>query len=92
MLTPHDKSAVRCLLGMIKFFGPHILNMAAVLAPLREVVKTNVHFQWSITAEKAWNAIKAILASEPVLQFFNPAMKSTIQADASQHGLGACLM
>ena len=77
---------------MINFLGPHIPNLAAVLAPLRELVKTDVHFQWSVTAEKAWNAIKAILASEPVLQFFNPATKSTIQTDASKHGLGACLM
>ena len=60
---------------MINFLGPHIPNLAAVSAPLRELVKTDVHFQWSITAEKAWNAIKAILASEQVLQFFNPAMK-----------------
>ena len=36
--------------------------------------------------------IKNILSTEPVLQFFNPSISSVIQADASQHGLGACLL
>ena len=36
--------------------------------------------------------IKNILSFEPVLQFFNPAVSSVIQADASQHGLGTCLL
>jgi len=30
-------------------------------------------------------------STDPILQFFSPAVKSTIQADASQHGLGAYL-
>jgi len=36
--------------------------------------------------------IKEILSSAPVLHYFDPSAVSTIQADASQSGLGACLL
>ena len=58
MPTQHDKLAVHCLLGMINFLGPHIPNFAAVSAPLRELIKADVHFEWSFEAEKAWKDIK----------------------------------
>ena len=90
--TPSDKSSVRRLLGMINFLAPHIPDMATILAPLRELLKADVHFQWNSAAENALTSIKRILSTQPVLQFFDPALPSVIQADASQHGLGACLM
>ena len=92
MPTPNDKAAVRRLLGMINYLAPHIPNMASICKPLRDLLKVDVHFQWDLPAQTAIQQIKNILSSEPVLQFFNPAVSSVIQADASQHGLGACLL
>jgi len=42
---PKDKAAVRCLLGMINYLAPHIPNMASICTPLRDLIKTDVHFQ-----------------------------------------------
>ena len=92
MPTPNDKASVRRLLGIINFLAPHIPDMATIVAPLRELIKTDVHFQWNSTAEDALTHIKKILSTQPVLQFFDPAVTSVIQADASQYGLGACLL
>ena len=90
MPTPNDKAAVRWLLGMVNYLAPHIPNMASICKPLRDLFKVDVHFQWNTPAQTAIQQIKHILSSEPALQFFNPAVSSVIQADASQHGLGAC--
>ena len=89
--VPQDKAAVRRLLGMINFLASHIPNMATITAPLRELMRADVHFEWTSPAENALNQIKDILSTEPVLHFFDPSRASVIQADASQHGLGACL-
>ena len=45
MPTPHDKAAVRRLLGMINFLAAHIPNMASITAPLRNLVQADVHFE-----------------------------------------------
>ena len=46
MPNPNDKSAVRRLLGMVNFLANHIPNVSSITAPLRDLVKNDVHFQW----------------------------------------------
>ena len=36
--------------------------------------------------------VKEVIASAPVLKFFDPSEEAVIQCDASQYGLGVCLM
>ena len=93
MPTPSDKASVCRLLGMINFCTPHVPDMATIVAPLRELIKTDTRFQWNSAAEDTpLTHIKDVLSTQPVLQFFDPAVPSVIQADASQYGLGACLL
>ena len=33
-----------------------------------------------------------MIASAPVLKYFDPSVEAGLQCDASRHGLGACLM
>ena len=89
--TPTEKADVRRLLGMINFLASHIPNMSTTTAPLRELLKADIHFQWDSQQEVALTKIKEVLSSAPVLSYFDPSKTSTIQADASKHGLGACL-
>ena len=51
-----------------------------------------MHFHWDLQHEAALTKIKEVLSSIPVLSYFDPSKTSTIQADASQHGVGACLL
>ena len=60
---------------MINFLAPHLPNMATIVSPLRELMKTGVHFQWNSSAEDALTAVN-ILSTQPVLQFFNPTVTS----------------
>ena len=53
MPTPNDKAAIRRLLGMINYLAPHIPNMASICTPLRDLIKTDVHFQWDAPAQNA---------------------------------------
>ena len=51
--TPTDKPDVRRLLGMINFLASHVPNMSATTASLKDVLKTDVHFQWDAQHEAA---------------------------------------
>ena len=89
---PTDKPGIRRLLGMINFLAPHIPNMSTVTAPLRCLLKSDALFEWGAEQVTALTKVKEILSSTPVLHHFDPKAISTIQADASQSGLGACLL
>ena len=92
MAPPTDKPGIRRLLGMINFLAPHIPNMSTVTAPLRCLLKSDALFEWKAEQVTALTKVKEILSSTPVLHHFDPKAISTIQADASQSGLGACLL
>ena len=92
MATPTDKAGIRRLLGMINFLAHHIPNMSIITAPLRSLLKSDVHFSWGPEQSAAMATVKQVLSTAPVLSYFDPGLRSTIQADASQHGLGACLL
>ncbi|KAK7090822.1 hypothetical protein V1264_010573 [Littorina saxatilis] len=92
--TPEDKAAVQRLLGMVGYLQKFAPRLSEIATPLRQLVKKNVHFRWDEQVHgKALQEIKEVLSQPPVLKFFNPkAEKVVLQCDASEFGLGACLM
>ena len=92
MMSPTDKAGIRRILGMINFLSAHIPNVSTITAPLRSLLKSDILFTWGPEQTNALTKIKEILSTAPVLSYFDPTVTSTIQADASQHGLGACLL
>ena len=92
MNPPNDKAGIRRLLGMINFLAAHIPNMSSITAPLRCLLKSDVLFNWGPEQHVALTKVKEVLSSAPVLHYFSPTVISTIQADASQSGLGARLL
>ena len=61
-------------------------------APLRTLLKNDVAFTWEVNEQQAFDEIKALISSAPLLKYFNPDLPVEIQTDASSSGLGACLM
>lgn len=93
--TPEDKAAVQRLLGVVGYLQKFAPNLSEVAAPLRELVKKGIHFRWDKDVHgEALKKIKKILSEPPVLRYFDSSGKcaTTLQCDASQFGLGACLM
>ena len=92
MGNPTDKAGIRHLLGMINFLAAHIPNVSTITAPLRSLLKSDVLFTWGPEQAKTLTKLKEVLSTAPVLSYFEPTVTSTIQANVSQHGLGACLL
>ena len=92
MPLPNDKAALRRLLGMVNILASHVPNLATITAPLRALLKTDSHFLWAHEHNTALEKLKALLSDSPTLRYFDPSVRSVIQADASQYGLGACLL
>lgn len=88
---PQNQKNIRQLLGKINFYIKYIPNASIILEPFHNLLRKNVHFEWSQKCEESFNKIKQYLSSEPVLAIFDPKLPIYIFTDASKEGVGAIL-
>ena len=92
MPAPTNKEEVRRLLGVVTYLSRFSEALSTKSAPLRTLLKNDVAFTWEVNEQQAFDEIKALISSAPLLKYFNPDLPVEIQTDASSSGLGACLM
>ena len=92
MPAPTNKEDVRRLLGVVTYLSRFSEDRSPKSAPLRTLLKNDVAFTWEANEQQAFEDIKALISSAPLLKFFNPDLPLEIQTDASSSGLGARLM
>lgn len=59
---------------------------------LRILTHKDAVWCWDDPQETAWNDVKSLIVSAPVLAYYKPTEVLEIQCDSSQSGLGAALM
>ena len=92
MPTPTDKNAVQRFLGMIGYVGKFIPNLSETAKPLRILLNKDTLWHWQFEQNAAFEHLKKLLISAPVLKYYNVNEPITIQVDASKSGLGAALI
>ena len=92
MPPPTSKEAVRRFLGLVQYLSKFIPNMSQMDAPLRELLKADIPFQWNHTQQESFDKLKTACTTAPVLALFDVSKPTEIQCDASKDGLGAILM
>ena len=92
MPRPDDKKAVQRLLGCVNYLARFMPKLSEVSEPLRKLTEKNVMFMWESQQEEAFQAIKNMITTAPVLKYYDVASETTIQCDASESGLGATLL
>jgi hypothetical protein len=92
MPRPNSKEEVHRLLGMVTYLSKFISNCSAKTEPLRRLLKNDQEFVWGLEQENSYETLLKDLVSSPTLALFDQNKSVTLSVDASQHGLGACLM
>ena len=92
MPAPANPKEVRRFLGATGFFRRHIPRYADVAAPLTRLTRKDVSFVWTSTEEAAFQTLKELLTSAPVLRQPSFDKPFEIHTDASKVAIGACLM
>ena len=67
--TPKNISEVRSFHGQTSFYRRFVRDFSTLAAPLNEIVKKNVVFEWGDQQEKAFTALKEKLTNASILAF-----------------------
>ena len=89
--TPRSVRDVRAFLGTAGYYRKFIRNFSAIAAPLSELTKDGVKFEWAAPHESAFVQLKAAIAQGPVLILPNPSLPFVVHTDASGFAVGAVL-
>ena len=87
-----NKDDILRLNGMVTYLSRFLPHLSDVMKPLRDLTHKDVEWCWDDTQEKAWNDVKTLIASAPVLAYYKSNEVLEIQCDSSQSGVGAALM
>ncbi|XP_055921606.1 uncharacterized protein K02A2.6-like [Eupeodes corollae] len=92
MPEPTNVSELRSFLGAINFYGKFVDDMRHLRGPLDELLKANTRWVWTKEHHNSFLNLKKILSSDLVLAHYDPKQNIIVAADASNYGLGACIM
>ncbi len=88
---PTNLKALRSFLGLTSYYRRFIPNFARVAAPLHALTKKDAEFAWTTQCAEAFDRLKSLLTSAPVLAFPDFRVPFILETDASGNGLGAVL-
>ena len=92
MDPPQNIASLQSFNGMINHLKKFSPVLSELSEPLRRLYKSGVKWAWESEQQNAFEAIKQVITTLPVLAYFDKIKKHTIQCDASKKGLGAVLL
>ena len=88
---PDTRKKIRQFLGKINFYNKYVPNISIILDPLHNLLRKGQTFIWTQKCQEAFDKVKDLLCSEPILTIFDPNLPIHIYTDASIEGIGAIL-
>ena len=91
MKEPIDLHTLRKFLGLAEHFHHQIENFSAIVRPLNHLKKKDVEFVFDKNCQNAFNEIKRIISSNPILCLPDWNLSFELCTDASHLGTGSIL-
>ena len=92
--APKNVTELRSFLGLIGYYRKFLGNFGEVSAPLVELTKKEVRWEWDALQQSAFAALKELLTSAPTLLIPDTRDNNSfvIHIDASDYAVGAVLL
>ena len=89
--TPKTVDNIRAFLGLAGYYRCYVKNFSSIASPLSNLLKLNKKFEWTAQCEEAFNRLKSLLSTYPILAYPNYNEPFFLETDASNIGLGCVL-
>lgn len=81
-----DVTQLHRFVGLANYCARFIRNFASLTAPLRDLTKKGVKYEWTGTQQTAFEQVNDVIMADCLVCY-----KTTLTVDASPYGLGAIL-
>ncbi len=89
---PLNQTEIKQFLGFGSYYRRFVINFAQIAAPLTSLLRKGVEFDWGTEQQLAFETIKRVVTSPPILAHYDPDAELELRTDASGLGLGAHLV
>ena len=77
---------------MATYLSKYLPHLSETCEPLRRLTDKDAVWSWQSQQEDAFQNVKLLVSTQPLLKYYDLNEEVTIQCDASEVGLGATLM
>jgi hypothetical protein len=88
---PTNVKEVQSFLGFANFYRRFIKGYSGIAAPLTALTHKDQAFEWTGKAQAAFEELKRVFSSAPVLTSFDPEKEIKVETDSSDYAIGAVL-
>lgn len=88
---PTSVKGVRSFLGFANFYRCFIKGFSEIAKPLTSLTKKGSVWNWGDSENSAFEHLKEIFATKPVLAQWDPERETILETDCSGYALGGCL-
>ena len=81
--VPKSQHDIQVFLGFANFYRRFIEGYSRVVLPLTNLLRKMRKFLWTSAAQSAFDRLKTLFTSAPILKHFDPELPSTLHADSS---------
>ena len=89
--SPRNIKDICNFLGLAGYYRTFIPGFSSIPAPLLQLMQKSVHFNWTDACKQAFQQLKHLLCSAPILAYPHCGQEFILQTDASDYGVGAVL-
>jgi hypothetical protein len=89
---PRNVHQVRSFLSLAGYYRRFILNFSKIAKPITDLLKKEEKFVWNVEHDEAFQTLKKLLTTSPVLAQPDIAKSFDVYCDASSTGLRCVIM
>ena len=91
--VPKSVIDIQIFLGFANFYRRFVDSYSRVVLPITSLLKTKnkPKFKWTFSAQEAFDRLKSLFTSAPLLRHFDPDLQSTLFTDSSGFALSGTI-